>query len=217
MKQIYLHGLGQNPDSWSKVIEQLEAAEHSMCPDLSELVQGQDTTYQNLYAAFSAMCDEIEEDICLCGLSLGGVLALNYAIEHPEKIKGLVLIATQYKMPKKLLRVQNAIFRFMPKSMFQQTGFGKSDFLKLCNTMMELDFSDSIYNVSCPTLVIYGEKDRANKNASIELANMLIDAELQLLLLVDQEKIKVTNAVEISFLSVDVQKQVLDYSVKGFS
>lgn len=179
MKQIYLHGLGQNPDSWSKVIEQLEAAEHSMCPDLSELVQGQDTTYQNLYAAFSAMCDEIEEDICLCGLSLGGVLALNYAIEHPEKIKGLVLIATQYKMPKKLLRVQNAIFRFMPKSIFQQTGFGKSDFLKLCNTMMELDFSDSIYNVSCPTLVIYGEKDRANKNASIELANMLIDAELQ--------------------------------------
>lgn len=179
MKQIYLHGLGQNPDSWSKVIEQLEAAEHSMCPDLSELVQGQDTTYQNLYAAFSAMCDEIEEDICLCGLSLGGVLALNYAIEHPEKIKGLVLIATQYKMPKKLLRVQNAIFRFMPKSMFQQTGFGKSDFLKLCNIMMELDFSDSIYNVSCPTLVIYGEKDRANKNASIELANMLIDAELQ--------------------------------------
>lgn len=179
MKQIYLHGLGQNPDSWSKVIEQLEDAEHSMCPDLSELVQGQDTTYQNLYAAFSAMCDEIEEDICLCGLSLGGVLALNYAIEHPEKIKGLVLIATQYKMPKKLLRVQNAIFRFIPKSMFQQTGFGKLDFLKLCNTMMELDFSDSIYKVSCPALVIYGEKDRANKNASIELANMLIDAELQ--------------------------------------
>lgn len=179
MKQIYLHGLGQNPYSWSKVIEQLENVEDSMCPDLSELVQGQDTTYQNLYAAFSAMCDEIEEDLCLCGLSLGGVLALNYAIEHPEKIKVLVLIATQYKMPKKLLRVQNAIFRFMPKSMFQQIGFGKSDFLKLCNTMMELNFSDSIYKVSCPTLVIYGEKDHANKNASIELANMLIDAELQ--------------------------------------
>ena len=33
----------------------------------------------------------------------------------------------------------------------------------------------------------------------------------ELLLLVDQEKIKVTNAVEISFLSVDVQKQVLSY------
>ena len=44
-------------------------------------------------------CFESLTDICLCGLSLGGVLALNYAIEHPEKIKGMVLIATQYKMP----------------------------------------------------------------------------------------------------------------------
>ena len=126
MKQIYLHGLGQNPDSWSKVIEQLETAEHSVCPDLSELVQGQNTTYQNLYAAFSAMCDEIEEDLCLCGLSLGGVLALNYAIEHPGKIKVLVLIATQYKMPKILLKVHNTIFRFMRKSMFKQMGCGIS-------------------------------------------------------------------------------------------
>ena len=34
MKQIYLHGLGQNPDSWSKVIEQLETAEHRKRGDL---------------------------------------------------------------------------------------------------------------------------------------------------------------------------------------
>ena len=39
----------------------------------------------------------------------------------------------------------------------------------------------------------------------------------ELLLLVDQEKIKVTNAVEISFLSVDVQKKVLDYIKNGHS
>lgn len=39
----------------------------------------------------------------------------------------------------------------------------------------------------------------------------------ELLLLVDQEKIKVTNAVEISFLSVDVQKQVLAYIKNGHS
>lgn len=39
----------------------------------------------------------------------------------------------------------------------------------------------------------------------------------EMLLLVDQEKIKVTNAVEISFLSVDVQKQVLDYIKNGHS
>ena len=102
MKQIYIHGLGQTSNSWNKVIEQLEDVEYSICPDLAELVQGQEITYQNLYAAFSTMCDAIEGDISLCGLSLGGVLALNYAIEHSEKVKSLVLIAIQYKMPKKL-------------------------------------------------------------------------------------------------------------------
>lgn len=152
MKRIYLHGLGQSSGSWSKVINQLVDAEHSLCPDLAELVQGQKITYQNLYAAFSNMCDTIEEEIGICGLSLGGVLALNYAIEHSERVKSLVLIATQYKMPKKLLRFQNTIFHFMPKSMFQQTGFEKADFLKLCSTMMELDFSNSLKKSHLPDI-----------------------------------------------------------------
>ncbi len=38
-----------------------------------------------------------------------------------------------YKMPKKLLKFQNLIFRFMPQSGFEQMGFGKKDFLKLCS------------------------------------------------------------------------------------
>ena len=181
MKQIYIHGLGQTPEGWSKVINSLGSVESKMCLDLAKLVQGRELTYQNLYSAFSVVCDAIEEPISLCGLSLGGVLALNYVIEHPEKVKALVCIATQFKMPKKLLKFQNAVFRFMPKSMFQQMGFGKSDFLKLCSTMMELDFSDSIHKISCPTLVVYGEKDSANKNASIELADILPNVELQVL------------------------------------
>lgn len=179
MKQVYVHGLGQTPDSWKKVVSELDVAEYSICPNLVELVRGKEATYQNLYTLFSAVCDEISETVALCGLSLGGVLALNYAIDHPEKVESLILIATQYKMPKKLLRFQNVIFRFMPKSMFHHMGFRKDDFFKLCNTMMELDFSKSLQKVSCPTLVVCGEKDNANKNASIELANLLSNATFQ--------------------------------------
>lgn len=108
-----------------------------------------------------------------------GVLALNYAIQCPKKVRSLVLIATQYKMPKKLLKFQNLLFRFMPKSMFQQMGFRKADFLLLCETMMELDFNNSLHKISCPTLLLYGEKDTANKNASIELAELLKNVELK--------------------------------------
>ena len=39
--------------------------------------------------------------------------------------------------------------------------------------MAELDFSDSLSQISCPALVVCGEKDKANKKASIELADIL--------------------------------------------
>lgn len=173
MKYLYLHGLGQTAESWNKVTRATEMADISVCLDLAEMVKGKAATYSNLYSTLSEMCNAEKEDIILCGLSLGGVLALNYAIDYPQKVKALVLIAAQYKMPTRLLKLQNALFRFMPQSMFQQTGFGKPDFISLCNTMVELDFSDSINQVSCPVLIVCGEKDKANKKASIELADIL--------------------------------------------
>ena len=179
MKQIYIHGLGQTPDSWNNVVVQMNVAEHSICPNLAELVRGKETTYQNLYSAFAALCGKTDEPLVLCGLSLGGVLALNYAIDFPEKVEHLILLAPQYKMPKKLLKFQNLIFRFMPQSSFKQMGFGKNDFLKLCNTMMELDFSQAVQKIPCPSLIIYGEKDKANKTASVELSNLLQHATLK--------------------------------------
>ena len=127
MKQIYVHGLGQTSDSWTKTIDILQTTDYSLCPNLPDLVHSKEVTYDNLYAAFSDYCNQYDEPIDLCGLSLGGVLALNYAIQYPKKVRSLVLIATQYKMPKKLLKFQNLLFRFMPKSMFQQMGFRKAE------------------------------------------------------------------------------------------
>lgn len=179
MKYFYLHGLGQNAASWNKVIGATKAPEHSVCLDLAKMINGKAATYSTLYSAFSEICDAENDGILLCGLSLGGVLALNYAIDNPQKVKALVLIAAQYKMPARLLKLQKALFRFMPQSMFQQTGFGKLDFINLCSTMAELDFSDSLDKVSCPVLVICGGKDKANKKASTELANMLAQSQFK--------------------------------------
>lgn len=179
MKYFYLHGLGQSADSWDKVIAATEAPENSVCPELAQLLSGKTAVYSALYSAFSEMCNAEAEKITLCGLSLGGVLALNYAIIHPEKVRALVLIAAQYKMPARLLKLQNALFHLMPRSMFRQTGFGKREFISLCNSMAVLDFSASLSRVTCPVLVICGGKDSANKKASIELAESLPHAQFK--------------------------------------
>lgn len=177
MQQIFVHGLGQTPLSWDKTIENLEINSNCNCPNLSEMLQNKGSNYTNLYAAFSEYCDGFSEPLAICGLSLGGVLALHYGIEHPQKIKSLALIAAQYKMPKNLLAFQNVIFRFMPKRMFQQIGLGKEQFIQLSKSMMELDYSGELNRISCSVLVICGEKDSANMKAAKELADRLDHAE----------------------------------------
>lgn len=179
MKKIFIHGLGQSPSSWDKTVSQLKYSEDIICPDLADMLHGREVCYQSLYDEFSDMCSKFDDFLDLCGLSLGAVLALNYSIDHPEKINSLVLIAAQYKMPKGLLKFQNILFRFMPDSMFKSIGFKKTDFIGLCKTMSELDFSGFVRNISCPVLVAYGEKDNANKKASMNLADILENSELK--------------------------------------
>ncbi len=181
MQQIYVHGLGQAPDAWEKVIGHSPSAEVSVCLNLAALVHGKDVSYENLYAAFSDACNQSNSVINLCGLSLGSVLALNYAIDFPDKVKSMALIAPQYKMPGNLLRLQNAIFRIMPKSSFLQTGFGKTEFLRLCRSMMDLDFTASLQKIACPVLILCGEKDLFNKKTSVRLAGVLKNAELAII------------------------------------
>jgi pimeloyl-ACP methyl ester carboxylesterase len=181
MQYVFLHGLGQTPASFESTIKEMKLDKECFCPDLSELLYGKEITYNNLYDAFVTLCDQYSEQLNLCGLSLGGILALNYAIDYPAKVKSIVLIAAQYKMPKALLSFQNWIFRFMPNSMFKSTGFGKEDFINLSKSMINLDFSNGLKNITCPVLVLCGDKDKANKKATDELSELIPKAEKHLI------------------------------------
>ena len=180
MKLLFLHGLGQGPDSWSGVLDALGPDTDAACPDLFRLCsEGPD--YPSLCAALEGCIEDLPEPVVLCGLSLGAVLALDYAIRRPEKVAGLVLIAPQYKMPRGLLRLQNIIFRLMPERAFAGAGMGKRDTIRLTTSMMELDFRQQLGRVACPVLVLTGEKDAANRKAARELAALVKDAQLHII------------------------------------
>lgn len=178
MHNILIHGLGQNSSSWNKTISYIARQDNVICPDLSSFLKDEDMTYSNLYNAFSEYCKNISESLNLCGLSLGAVLALNYTIDNPQKVKSLVLIAAQYKMPKTLLKLQNIVFRFIPETSFKSMGMRKKDFIELTNSMMNLDFNEGFKNISCPVLVLCGKKDGPNKKAAKKLAESIIKAEI---------------------------------------
>lgn len=181
MKYIFLHGLGQTSSNWEETIEVMDKKSDILCPDLPDLLRDKEVSYLNLYEAFSEYCTNITEPFNICGLSLGGILALQYGIEHPDKIHAMVLIGTQYVMPKRLLKFQNMIFRVMPDRTFKKMGFGKNDFINLSKSMMDLDFHQDLYKISCPVLIICGEADNANKKASLQLKEHLPHAEILLI------------------------------------
>ncbi|MFR0973831.1 MAG: alpha/beta fold hydrolase [Acutalibacteraceae bacterium] len=126
MKNILIHGLGQNSKDWDTIKNELETREISpIVPDLFDLTKGRELDYPTVYQAFSEMSESYKDKLNLCGLSLGGLLALNYAIQYPKKINSLVLIGTPFEIPKGLLKFQNFVFKLIPKSAFQNMGVSK--------------------------------------------------------------------------------------------
>lgn len=159
MKTILIHGLGQNASAWEKTVSALPDTRF-LLPEMSEFTG--DGSWQELYRNFSAWLGMQGTQLCLCGLSLGAVLALNYAAEYPERVRSMLLIAPQFRMPKAMLRFQALLFRVMPEKSFAGAGLSKKQFITLTSDMAALDFTPALNRISCPVITACGDKDKAN-------------------------------------------------------
>lgn len=181
IKRILIHGSGHKATSWNETISYMENNKDILCPNLCSILNGKEANYTNLYSSFVEYCNKIDGQIHLCGISLGGILALNYVLDFPEKVKTLVLIGTPHKVPKVAFGVQTIIFRFLPKSIFKDMAFSKKDTFVLGNSMRKLDFSKSVQNMKCPTLIICGKKDNANIKSAYYLSQNIKNATLKII------------------------------------
>ena len=181
MKKIFIHESGHKATSWKKTIENIKNNNDVLCPELSSILDGKEATYNNLYSSFVKYCNNIDGKIDLCGLSLGGILALNYALDFPNKLNSLILIGTPHKVPKFMFSIQNVIFKFLPKSLFETMAFNKKDTFILGNSMKKIDFSNRVSKIKCSTLIICGEKDNANIKSAYYLSEHIKDSKLKII------------------------------------
>ncbi|WP_230083498.1 alpha/beta fold hydrolase [Aerococcus tenax] len=129
---VLIHGLGQDSKSWADVKEHLKEENWTTyVPNLFELLNNGPYTYQNLYNQFESHINNYPGKVNLCGLSLGGLLALDYVKNYPEKVNSLILIGVPYKIPKLLMDIQAMVFRLMPKTTFEKLGLAKDEFISL--------------------------------------------------------------------------------------
>lgn len=174
MKIVFLHGLGQRAADWDQVASQFPNAD---CPELFEIA-GEKLNYSAILSSLEERYEYEKEPLCLCGLSLGGMLALDYALRHGDQVAAMVLLGARDRTPRLLMDIQDLLFRCMPDKAFASTGMKKEQVRDLTRSMKNLDFTDRLSTIHCPVTVACGEKDHPNLAAARRLAKYLPNARL---------------------------------------
>lgn len=131
------------------------------------------TTWADWYAeverAFEALVNQVDT-VVVCGLSMGGALALRLAADHPERVAGLVLVnpaVTSERKDVKLLPVLKHVIPAMPgiandikKPGVEEHGYTKTP-LRAADSMFRAYkvLCGDLGRVSCPILLFRSTVD----------------------------------------------------------
>lgn len=103
---VLIHGLGASKRDWESVGPVLEESGFTaLCPDLlghGESSKPDDPSLYHVDTMYSEFerwlhAQPGEEAVSIVGHSLGGYVALRYALDHPEGVRSLVLVNPFYK------------------------------------------------------------------------------------------------------------------------
>lgn len=207
MGNILIHGLGQNETSWNLVETELKNNNIKVeKPNLYSIIKNEKINYTTMFQKFADYCNSFDDELNLCGLSLGGILALDYAKKFPDKVNSIILVGTPYKIPKILFKIQGIIFHLMPKATFEKIGCSKKDFISLVNSMSDLDIASNLDKVKCKTLILCGDKDNQNME-SAKLLNKNIKGSSFRTIDNSSHEVNIDNPKELSNIIYDFWSQ----------
>jgi 3-oxoadipate enol-lactonase len=192
---VLLHGLGTGAAGWRPQIEAFSPSRSVVAP---ELYGDPPFRIEAAAARLGALLDDRPVD--LCGLSLGALVALRYALDRPHGVRRLVLCAGLARLPRRQraqVRATAALIRLFP----QRTVLGQlagalpeehrdaardaiahlrpADLSAMMREAAAWDVAEQLPSLRVPALVLCGARDRPNLPLSRDLAERLPDAELR--------------------------------------
>ncbi|WP_068775029.1 alpha/beta fold hydrolase [Paenibacillus sp. FJAT-26967] len=138
----------------------------------------------------------------LCGLSMGGHISLQTAVRYPDRVRALVLIGTPFTNTFNWFEKTSAPFsrfatRLIPLSVtarltaialskitpsnhdLVKEAFGlmtHRNFIRHWSGNLRMESKDDLEKVKCPTLILYGDKDKMVGRQQAELGTRISGA-----------------------------------------
>jgi 3-oxoadipate enol-lactonase len=181
---LFIHGLGSHKSAWRGQHE-LSDTYRLIIPDLrahgDNTINDEAITMENYASDVIEIIENLQlRNVWICGLSLGGIVAMEIYKQRPDLIKGLILCNTTHQIPSLIgNKVVNASERYFNKSKEElierianksiynkkyleetKQAFYISDrYIDASRASVGCDYTDTLRNIDKPTLLIGGYFD----------------------------------------------------------
>ncbi len=153
IKIIFIHGSGLNNSIWHNLKDHLSSSFEVVLVDLpghgGSYGDGYDSIEDYRDALFNIIKATDLEGSYIAGHSLGGAIAMSFALAYPQIIKGLILIGTGARL-KVLPQILEGIIKNKEKTLKEIIELAFSD--KSHEGLKEIHYNET---VKCPKEVMY--------------------------------------------------------------
>jgi pimeloyl-ACP methyl ester carboxylesterase len=212
---IILHGWGSLKEKWQEVRQYIEKHHENdsrgvkiIVPDLpgfkKETGLPQVWDLDDYVEWFKNFCSDFDEPFFLLGHSFGGRIAIKFAAQNPERLKGLILVSSAGIIPKKKFSRNivsktaqfGKVFSFVPFYKLFRKGFYKyilrrTDYIQAeklpylketFKNVIKEDLRQYFPKIKTRCLIVWGDKDDMTPLSDGRLINKEItNSELEIL------------------------------------
>lgn len=197
---LCLHGLVDRLEIWDRVLAPLSERGRVIRADQrghgeSEAPAGP-YRREDLAADVAALIVSFgSERAVLVGHSMGGIVSMATALEHPDRVAGLVLIGTASQCSEKVAGwyeriavagerdgnagLARAIYGEKSRKVVTGNAQGIAHVTRTLKSLFEDPLTPKLPEIRCPVLLVVGENDPMGPKASAIIADRLPDAHLE--------------------------------------
>ena len=201
---VFVHGLSDNLTYWEFLASNLRHDYRVVRFDLRGHGQTEldddEISIETYVEDLHGLLDDLNIDkINLVGFSMGGAVALDFAVRYPDIVSSLVLMACFYKADEHSAEIE------MLKDMASKSANVRA-YIKAIDACLNFDIGDELSNIGVPTLILAGKYDEITSLESqkelqgkIRNSRLIVFDDVRHNLLIGENNEKILNIIKKEF------------------